>query len=446
MAYTLLNTIVESIYCIINKKKEIKMLQPVLTQKIEQKITPKVTPSKIIYSKIMHMGADGEINLLKKVFDIHANQKNDYSNKQYYPNHYSSYYSKGSDNPDYNRENIDAYESTLADHLIEQLREIYLTEDEWKVAKSIIYNLDENGYLDANFDHIVEENNLEPEDAEEILKMIQNLEPVGCAARTPFECLIVQALSKNKSKGNMIQTIFENHFEDFQKKNYKKISKKTGIPIKEIESAKKFILTLNPKPGLEYSSTYDDYSRQVIPDAIVSEDENHSFSVEENEDRAISTDNYITFKFCRTIVKAIENKQKTIIKICKEIINFQREFFQKGPDFLIPLSLNDLAQKIGVHTSTISRATTNKYIQTKWGTFELKYFITPDTGDGLSMNYLYSQIKTLIKNENPLKPYSDQKISKILAEKGITISRKKVQRYRDDMIILNSSERKKMYA
>jgi len=431
------------------------------SQTLKTKIS--VTPQQITSSNIMHSSYEQEREIIN-------NEKNEFlsiektmqiNDKTYYTNYYNK-----TANLDFNPEDFHFSEKTLSDHLISQLRLEYLTDEEWHVAHMIIYNLNDDGYLDIDLDTIVHETGHDKEDAEEILKMIQQLDPVGCGASSLIESLIIQAQSRDKSKGAIVKRILEKHLSDFQQHNFNKISMKTGISLQSIHNARKLILRLNPRPGRLYSSTNEIYATHITPDIVVNE-EKGQFIARLNEDRKTSVkmydpyrklknkknkqkdiEKYIEKKMekAKEIVMAIINKQNILLKIGEEIVKNQQEFFKKGPDFLSPMSLNDLSQKLDVHNSTISRATSNKYIQTRWGSFELKYFINAGLGKDktMSLNSVGSMIDNIIRFENPVNPYSDQEISDILKNKGIAVERKSVNRYRNKLKILPASKRKKM--
>ncbi len=368
------------------------------------------------------------------------------------------------DQPNY--ENMVSRSMTLEEHLEWQLKMENLIEEEWEFALNVIHNLDDSGYLEENIETLIANCKLEREDAFEILKMIQNLDPIGCASRDLEECLLVQAQAL-EVRAPLVEIIIKEHLTDLHKKDYASISKKTGVEQSLVKEAELIITSFNPKPG---KLVGQDETHYIVPDIYVHE-VGGEFIVKLNNDgvprlkisnlyKSIlkaqgsgdeQAKEYIQDKLrsAMWLIKSIENRQKTIEKVANAIVKYQPEFFKKGPAFLRPMILKDIANEIGMHESTVSRVTTNKFMHTPIGVFELKYFFNTGIGGknggiDIASESLKLKIKELIDNENAKKPLSDQKISEILSVKDIKVARRTVAKYREMMNILPSSKRKKL--
>ncbi len=362
-----------------------------------------------------------------------------------------------------NYENMVTRSSSLPEHLEWQLRMENLTEDEWKIAQEIIHNLNEDGFLDTAFDEIIAKTSLEREDAFEILKMIHQLDPVGCGARNLEECLLIQARNLEE-RAPLVELLIANHLHDLQKKDYASISKVTGVEKEKIKDAELIISGFNPKPGRLIGGEETHY---VVPDIYVVQ-VGEEFMVQLNDEgvprlkisnlyRSMlkkgqegEAQEFVQDKLraAMWLIKSIENRQKTIVKVSEAIVRYQPEFFKKGPQFLKPMILKDIANEISMHESTVSRVTTNKYMHTPIGTFELKYFFNAGIGGDkggidIAGETLKLKIKGLIERENPKKPLSDQKIVELLEAEDIVVARRTVAKYREMMNIAASSVRKR---
>jgi RNA polymerase sigma-54 factor len=365
-----------------------------------------------------------------------------------------------------NYENMVSKGETLQEHLEWQLRMESLIEDEWKFARSVIHNLNEEGYLDENIEVLLSDSKLDREDALEILKMIQHLDPVGCGASDLQECLLVQAQALPEPVP-LVELLIKNHLDDLIKRDYKKIEKESGINAEQVRNAEYVLHAFNPKPGRLINPSDTQY---VVPDIYIA-DIGGELQVKLNNDGVPSlkvsnlyknlikkgqaakndeTTDYVQEKLRSALwlIKSIENRQKTIEKVAHAIVKYQPEFFKKGAAFLKPMILKDIANEIGVHESTVSRVTTNKFVHTSLGTFELKYFFNAGIGGknggiDIASESLKLKIKELVKNEDLKKPLSDQKIADILSRSDIKVARRTVAKYRESMDILPSSKRKR---
>lgn len=362
-----------------------------------------------------------------------------------------------------NYENMISRGVTLADHLEWQLRMERLSEDEWKVADYIINNINDQGYLEESLDVIVEKTGHDRDDTLEILRMIQKLDPVGCGSRDLQECLMAQARVL-EIRSALVEIIIQDHMNELQQNDFHKIAQKTGIDVEQIKLAVNVIHDFHPRPGRLVSSEETYY---IVPDIYVVQ-MGDEFVVRVNDDGVPrlkvsklyqqmlgskankEAQDYVKEKLraASFLIKSIHNRQNTIFKVAKAIVEKQQDFFKKGPRYLRPMVLRDIAQEIGMHESTVSRVTTNKYMDTPIGLFELRYFFntglgSKSGGDDISSEVVKIKIKEMLKQENPKRPLSDQKIVELLGRDNIEVARRTVAKYREELGILSSSSRKK---
>ena len=359
-------------------------------------------------------------------------------------------------------ENIIKYEINLYDYVKSQLVFLKLNKKEIKVCEYIVDCLDIDGYLSCDEKHIIQELNIDEKYFYKCLKYIQQLEPIGIGARDLSECLLIQMENKN-IKDDILKSIIVEDLNLIGQNKIKLLSKKYNINmekcLKYIEKIKEF----NPKPGRIYSNEKTIY---VQPDVIVRKI-NDEFIVYMNDrdNFHISINNYYKnilnsnnldeksrkfiknkLNYALNLLKNIETRKSTILKIADVIVKKQKDFFNKGKKYIKPMKLKDIALDLGYHESTISRGINNKYMLTPYGLFEFKYFfskaIESEEEKGTSSTKVKNMIKELIDKENKLKPLSDDKICKLLKEEGITLARRTVAKYREEMNILSSSKRK----
>ncbi|HOV39959.1 MAG TPA: RNA polymerase factor sigma-54, partial [Spirochaetales bacterium] len=300
---------------------------------------------------------------------------------------------------------------------------------------------------------------------EEAIKLVQRFDPIGVCVKDYKESLIVQAM-QNPDAPPYTVLILQDYLELLERGKYKEIAKKLKIEEADVLSCLEFIKTLTPFPGREYSS---EQPRYVIPDLMVTLKEgqfviilndeeipvlgvNPFFADMQNSPDAQKQKNVKQFvntqvKEARWFIQSIHQRNQTLLKVAKAIVEFQREFFLKGPKYLRPLTLKDIASEIGVHEATVSRITTSKYIQTEWGIFELKYFFSNSISGAGSVGSQYSKegvkqiIKEIIEKEGGGKNLSDQKIAELLSKRGIQLARRTVAKYRKELSISSSYER-----
>ncbi len=365
-----------------------------------------------------------------------------------------------------NYENLISTTPTLYDHLMWQMRNSGFNEEEQYLIGILISYIDDDGYLKVPLEQIAEDENVSKEDLESVLPFIHEFDPPGVGARDLKECLIVQAKHLQEDTHDLIQLI-NNHLKDLEKKNYEGIARAMGRDLEDIIEMCKIIYSMDPKPGRQFMTSETQY---VTPDVYVYK-VGDEYMVSLNEDGLpklrISnfyknvlqqaknsndpTQEYIQEKLRSAVwlIKSIHQRQRTIYKVTESIVKHQREFFDKGPAYIKPMILRDIANDIGMHESTVSRVTTAKYVHTPRGIFELKYFfnsgINTDDGDALASESVKLKIKELVAAEDPKNPLSDQKIVDLLKKDGIQIARRTVAKYRDVLKILPSSKRKKYF-
>jgi len=362
-------------------------------------------------------------------------------------------------------ESFIARKESLNDHLLWQFIMTKPTAAEERIASLIVGNLNKDGYLEVSPAEIAELSESPPEKVEEILALMQTFDPIGVCARDLRECLLIQARYLGV-ENTIVNDIISGHLHHLEKKNYKAICKALKKSMDEVISAINVIKNLEPKPGRQFS---DDTPQYINPDIYVYKLDN-DFVILLNDDgmpklrvnsfyknsisrgKKISGDaeDYIQDKMrsAAWLIKSIHQRQKTIYRVMESILSFQRDFFEKGIAHLKPMVLRDVAQDIGMHESTISRVTTNKYAFTPQGIYELKYFfnssIRRSHGGAIASASVQDKIRQIILSEDPKKPYSDDKIAQLLKKDEIHIARRTVAKYREMLRVLPSNKRKQI--
>lgn len=352
----------------------------------------------------------------------------------------------------------------LYSHLLWQLHLENINENHVRIGEEIIGNIDADGYLRVDETDFITKLNISKEEFEEVLDKIKHFDPVGIGSRSLKECLLTQ-IDVYGCPNPYIRVIVENYLEELSKKNFKKIAKELNISPENVEDAFTFIHSLNPKPGSGYE--FSAYENQAIePDVFVTKEGNEYFVslnydgmpslkinrkyeiMLKNKELDEKTKNFIKekIKSAYWFIKSVHQRGSTILRVAKTIVERQKEFFEKGVSFMKPLTLRDLAEELELHESTISRVTSNKYMLTPVGLFEMKYFfgtgIRKIGGEDVSSITVKELIKEIVENENPTAPLSDQEISDILKAKGYNIARRTVTKYRESMNVLSSSLRR----
>ncbi|MEW6161299.1 MAG: RNA polymerase factor sigma-54 [Verrucomicrobiota bacterium] len=352
--------------------------------------------------------------------------------------------------------------TSLQEVLLEQVRLSDLPEEKRPIAEMIIGNIDDYGYLQASVDELAFSTNIPAEQILEVLKVIQSFHPPGVGARDLRECLLLQ-LERADKKETLEYKIISEYMDALGKRRLPEIARGLGLGVDQIQKAVERIATLEPRPGRDFlpdnqqyivpeifiQKVGDEYvitnNNEHIPHLRISNTYKDLMSKAEcsQEVREYIRDKIRAGKF---LIKSIHQRQQTILNIAREIVHRQREFMDKGVAFLKPLTMVQVAEVVGVHETTVSRAVSGKYMQTPQGVFEMKYFFTSGirtaSGEGMSNTSVKEIIQELIDKEDPTKPLSDEEIVKILAEKGIVIARRTVAKYRSELNILPSHLRK----
>ncbi len=353
-------------------------------------------------------------------------------------------------------------ETSLAQHLVEQVRDTDLNEQDQGVAELIIGNIDDYGYLNTTVEELATSTNLPPEQISAVLKIIQSFEPVGIGARDLRECLMLQ-LERTGQQESLEYRIVRDYMDALGKRRIPEIARGTGETVDAVQEALVRIGKLEPRPGRAFLPAVEQY---VAPEVFVVKN-GDEFTVTTNDEQIphlrisnvykdlmaagennAEVKNYIREKIRagKFLIKSLHQRQATIANIGKEIVKRQREFMENGVAFLKPMTMAQGAEVVGVHETTVSRAVSGKYIDTPQGVFEMKYFFTAGLqsahGEDISNTSVKDMIAEIFKNENPSNPLSDQEVVKMLTAKGITIARRTVAKYRDELGILPSNLRK----
>ena len=352
---------------------------------------------------------------------------------------------------------------TLSEYLRQQLSLIVLSDPVRDAADSIIGNLDETGYLVESLEEIVKDGPHSMEDVEAALKAVQSLDPAGVAARSLQECLMRQLESWN-GEGGVAWLIVKDHLKLVESKNVKELCRVLNRPLEHIQIALNVIRHLDPKPGLRYSGPG---ARQVAPDVTIYKD-GEDWVIQINDDdlpqlrlngnyrRMLDREaepskevrNYVKDRYAAALqlIRNIEQRKQTILKVCQSILRRQTECFEKGLDHLRPMMIKEVAEEIGVHPSTVSRAVASKYAHTPQGVFELRYFFSEavqgPAGGGLPLLLLKRKVKKMIEEEDQSHPLTDDQITARLQAEGIQVTRRTVAKYREDMNIPSTHHRR----
>ena len=364
-------------------------------------------------------------------------------------------------------ENALSSSSSLTDHLEWQLSLQTEAEAIREIGEAIIGNLDDDGYLVASVDEIASMGPWPIDEVERALRLIQSFDPIGVAARDLQECLTLQ-IQHLHLEGTPTETIVSEHLRLLHNHQMPDLARKLGLTIEELKGHVEIIQHLDPKPGSRFNPQPSQY---VIPDVYIVKVEDQYVAVlnedglpqlrisptyrrlldkgaSENSDE---TRAYVKDKFRSALwlIKSVEQRQKTIHKVATSICTFQRDFLDLGIEHLRPLVLRDVANDIGMHESTVSRVVTNKYMHTPQGVFEMKYFfhsgISSSYGDAVSSVTIKNRIKKIIESEDPKKPLSDSKIVNILQREGLMLARRTIAKYREELKISTSNQRKVMF-
>ena len=340
-----------------------------------------------------------------------------------------------------------------------------LNEREKNIAELIIGNIDDDGYLTLNIEELLDTPNFPEKDFSKILTLIQSFEPFGVCARNLKECLLLQLQHKNM-KDSDLYILVSKYMDLLGKNQLEKISENMNISLNDVKKLTDTIKLLDPKPGQLISSKNSEY---IIPEVYIEKDDDDNLIVKANEkpypklfisqkyismlkDKSVTkeTKKYIREKLSKSklMIKSIDQRLSIVERVASEILNIQYSFFNNDSDELIPLNMKRIAEKLDVHETTVSRATSDKYIKTSRGIFEMKYFsntaVPTISGRIISNQFAKNVLSEIISDEDKKKPYSDSRLSELLKERDILISRRTVAKYRDQLNILSSSLRRKI--
>ena len=361
-----------------------------------------------------------------------------------------------------NYERFVAAPSRLTDHLEWQLGVTDASEEVKSAAESVIGNLNEEGYLTATLEEVATSGGHSAEDVEAALTLVQQFDPPGVGARDLRECLLLQ-LDLLGQENKLVRQIVESHLRQLQNKQYRELARSLGRPLPAVLSAIEIIRSLDPKPGYRYNRVQ---TRLIEPDVYFVKS-GGEYQVRINEDglpqlrlsplyrkllehRKAEADvrSYVRERFhaAMQLIRNIAQRKQTILRVSEIIVERQVEFLDKGPDYLRPLMIKEVAEMVGVHPSTVSRAVANKYAHTAQGVLELRRFFSESVGGSadpnLSLLSLKRRVKKIIEEENPAKPLTDEKITAKLAGEGVKVTRRTVAKYREDMKIPSTHQRR----
>lgn len=350
----------------------------------------------------------------------------------------------------------------LYDHLLWQLRLSNEPENIRRAGEIIIGNIDENGYLRVSLEELLDETKADIETIEKALTLIQSFDPPGVGARNITECLLLQLTSFNL-QGTLIEKIIMNNMEDLEKKKYSRIAQHYNLPIDDVMAAVKIIEGLEPKPGRNFSSASTNY---VVPDVYIIKTAD-GFQIILNDEgvprlrisnfyrKLIQQKNAFSkedkkfliekLRFAVVLLKSLDQRNRTIYRVTETILDLQKDFFDKDIEYMKPLTLRDVASKLNMHESTVSRVTSNKYLSCPHGVFSFRYFFSSALHRGLgsvSSSSVKNLIKKIITEEDFKKPLSDQRIVEILKSSDIVVARRTVAKYREELKIPSQNHRK----
>jgi RNA polymerase sigma-54 factor len=356
-------------------------------------------------------------------------------------------------------------EKTLGEYLMEQLNFNKLNKDEHRIGEYIIGNIDENGYLSCSLEEIIETLKVDPEVAKRVLKLIQSFDPSGVGARDLRESLLIQLREKGLEQ-SLAYRIVDQYLNELDKKSLTQLARSLGTEFEEVQKAMDVIRTLSPKPAV---GRFVNAAFPLVPDLIV-EKVGNEFLVFHNDKntprmrinpayKGLLKNNslinpeakdYVKKKLeqARWLLNAINQRRSTMVNVMGSIIEEQKEFFENGPEYLKPLTMEAIASRLNMNVATVSRVSNDKYVQTPHGLFEIRYFfnsgMTKDDGQEISKRHIKTMLEQIIKEEDTGSPLSDREIYTLLKEKGINLARRTVTKYREELNILPARFRKRV--
>jgi RNA polymerase sigma-54 factor len=372
---------------------------------------------------------------------------------------------KNTEKSEYTYENFLSLAPTLSEHLMFQLNLSKCPERIRYIAEYLIGNIDDHGYLQTSLEDVARWLGTAGPEAEEALKLVQTFDPAGVGARTLEECLLIQ-VDQLSSKDALARRIIESHLMDLAKGKLSRMAQTLGVSVQEIQRAVDFIKTLDPKPGRNFTSSNE--TRYIVPEIVlekvggeyvilVNDTSVPRLTINSTYRSVLSQDNDADSKTRRFVesklnaaawlIRSIEQRRMTLYKVANCLVELQRDFLDYGVKYLRPLNLKKVAGLVGLHESTVSRATSNKYIQTPQGVLEMKYFfssgLSNSSGTMTSAESIKKMLQEIVVAEDPASPYNDQKIAEIFEQRGIKISRRTVAKYRDELNIGPIRKRKR---
>jgi RNA polymerase sigma-54 factor len=360
-------------------------------------------------------------------------------------------------------ERVPVVRSSLEDHLTTQLRMSVASPEELKIGEFIIGSLDTNGFLTCSVEEIAGFTGADADRVREVLDIIKSFDPPGVGAVDLRESLLLQ-LEHQGMGDSLAAKLVSEHLSDLLEKRYREIARNLKKTVKEVQAAADIVANLDPRPGARYSS---EEPRYIVPDLVV-EKVGDDYVVQLNDRdvprlrisrtyRDILTgarkkdkneEDYVKRKLesARWLIRTIDQRRRTMVRVMEAILDAQRDFFDRGVEHLKPLTLQQIANVVGMHESTVSRVTNSKYVQTPRGVYELKYFFSPglrtENGEAASSKRIKARIKQLVDSEDRKRPLSDQDIAARLKEDGFNVARRTVAKYRDQLGILRARMRK----
>ena len=354
-------------------------------------------------------------------------------------------------------------ETSMQEQLLEQLRYAESDPETLRVAEAVIGGIDESGYLKTHPADIATGTECSLEQAEKAIRLVQTFDPPGIGARTLEECLLLQLERGDNDTAELVELV-SHHLEDIAKNRLPELARSMNLSPEQLEEDIKFIKSLNPYPGHAISNSKPVY---IVPEVSVERNDDE-FKVIPNDSNYLprlrisktylkmledpnldsETRTYIRTKLANgeQFIKSLEQRGSTIVRIAESIVSEQYDFFMKGIEYLKPMTMKQVARKLGIHETTVSRAAANKYMRTPFGLFEFKYFFTTgfqsESGEEISSRGVKEIIRELVDNENSASPLSDSKLEKLLAERGLNVARRTIAKYREEMGIQPSHLRR----
>lgn len=415
------------------------------TQELEQFLKDKALENPMLDLEEVYKTKDENSKLLKKLEWL---EKTDEQNRVYY----------GQDHTDYEPVNFQNQTEDFGSYLLSQLIEEFKTQREQEIYEILVYSLDERGYLKEIPDILIQTYGLTKKEINCYINKLKECEPAGVGAKDLEECLHLQLQRKHMLNG-LEEKILHNYLTYVAKNQLKELSKLLNLPLDQVVQAVKNIKNLNPKPAQGFSSR--EHLKYLYPDItivkfkdyfeILLDGDSHftaninSYYVEMmNQENTDEVNNYLNEKYrqAKWILQCISSRRETLLNITKALTQRQQDFFEKGPGYLRPLKLSDVAEELGIHESTVSRGIRDKYIQCSWGIYPMSYFFSRGILSEETPDKIKSCIRKWIKNEDKQKPFSDQKIADLFKQQGIPISRRTVAKYRTQMGIRDAAGRK----